>query len=228
MEREARLARICGAIYLVVVATGIFSLAYVPSQTIVADDPVATLSSIRQNEALYRLGIAGLLVNQLAFFLLPLALYELLAPVDRNVARVMILSGVLGIPFALIGGAERMVLLDLLNASLPMSQEAVAQLASVSRMRAGRAMMFAWTFWGLWLLPFGYLVYRSGFLPRFLGVLLMMGCGGYLFNLFGHVLVADHGATTLASVARLPATVGEIGTCLWLLVFGARPRVPES
>ena len=214
------LARMCGAIYLIVVGTGIFSLAYVPGQIMVAGDQLATLANIRENEALYRLGVAGLLLNQLAFFVLPLALFALLAQVDRGLAKVMVLSALAGIPLALVSAAERMVLLDLANAALP--QETLVELATASRSSAGRAMLFATAFWGLWLLPFGYLVYRSGFLPRLLGIVLMLGCGGYLVNLFGLILMADYAQTAVAATLRWPATIGEIGICLWLLLLGAR------
>lgn len=214
------LARICGAIYLVVVGTGIFSLAYVPGQIMVAGDQLATLSNIRENEALYRMGVAGLLLNQLAFFILPIALFALLAEVNRGLAKVMVLAALTGIPLALVGAADRMVLLDLANAALP--QDTLIELATASRSSAGRSMMLATAFWGLWLLPFGYLVYRSGFLPRLLGVVLMLGCGGYLFNLFGLILIADYAQTAVAAALRWPATIGEIGICLWLLVMGAR------
>lgn len=224
MMQEARLTRTCGAIYLVVVATGIFSLAYVPGQTMIPGDQAATLASIRANETLFRLGVAGLLINQLAFFLLPLALFALLARIDRTVAKVMVLAALLGIPLALASAAERLVLLDLANGALPLAQDSLPEFVAATRASAGKLMLFATTFWGLWLLPFGYLVYRSGFLPRLLGVLLMLGCGGYLINLLGLIIVPGYAETTVAATLRWPATLGEIGICLWMLLIGARPR----
>jgi len=224
MMQEARLTRICGAIYLVVVATGIFSLAYVPGQTMIPGDQAATLASIRANETLFRLGVASLLINQLAFFLLPLALFALLARIDRAMAKVMVLAALLGIPLALASAAERLVLLDLANGALPLAQGSLPEFVAATRASAGKLMLFATTFWGLWLLPFGYLVYRSGFLPRVLGVLLMMGCGGYLINLLGLIVVPGYAETAVAATLRWPATLGEIGICLWMLLIGARPR----
>lgn len=224
MEANATLARFCGALYLIVVATGLFALMYVPGQIIVAGDNAATAANILAQQALYRAGIAALLLNQLAFFCLPLALYRLLSPVNEPIARVMVLAALLAIPFGLMSAAERMVILDLLTGDHGLSQAALMQDLALSRASASRAMMFAWTFWGLWLLPFGWLVFRSGFLPRLLGIALMAGCAGYLVSLFGHILVPDFAAMGIGSVARLPATVGEIGICLWLLLMGARPR----
>ena len=77
-------------------------------------------------------------------------------------------------------------------------------------------------FWGLWLFPLGYLVVRCRFLPRTLGVLLMAGCAGYLVDFLGRLLIPAYLHSPLADYATLPAAIGEIGTGLWLLVFGAR------
>jgi len=80
-------------------------------------------------------------------------------------------------------------------------------------------------FWGLWLLPFGYLVYKSGILPRALGILLILGCFGYLIEFAGKVLFPGYAESGIAKWIGLPGSVGEIGICLWLLVMGARePR----
>jgi hypothetical protein len=79
-------------------------------------------------------------------------------------------------------------------------------------------------FLGLWLLPFGYLVYRSGFLPKILDILLMRGCLGYLMNFTGNMLVKNYAVTGVAKFVSLPASIGEIGTCLWLLIVGVKQK----
>jgi hypothetical protein len=75
-------------------------------------------------------------------------------------------------------------------------------------------------FWGLWLFPFGYLVFKSGFLPKVLGVLLMAGCLGYVVNFVGGFLFKGYAATGIASYMSIPSGLGEIGICLWLLIIG--------
>jgi hypothetical protein len=67
-------------------------------------------------------------------------------------------------------------------------------------------------------------VFRSGLLPKVLGVLLMLGCFGYLVDVFGATLFSEYSTTKLARFARVPASIGEIGTCLWLVIFGASKR----
>jgi hypothetical protein len=76
-------------------------------------------------------------------------------------------------------------------------------------------------FWGLWLFPLGYLVFKSGILPKLLGILLMLGCFSYLINFLGHSIMNNYSELGISSYVRLPASLGEIGICLWLLVFGA-------
>jgi hypothetical protein len=77
-------------------------------------------------------------------------------------------------------------------------------------------------FWGLWLFPFGYLVFKSGFLPKILGILLMIGCFGYLLNFTGGFLFPGYGALGIAGYISIPSGLGEIGTCLWLLIVGVK------
>ncbi len=221
-------ARISGFLYLIVIVTGIFTLMYVPGRVLVPDDMVATIANIRAHEPLYRAGIAALLLNQIAFFFLPLALYVLLSPTNTKVAQVMVLAALTGIPLALMSAADRVLILNLLTDNVAISSAYLTDFTAVARATANGAMMFATTFWGLWLLPFGYLVFKSGFLPRILGIALMAGCFGYLMNLFGMILFPDYAATTIASILRLPASIGEIGIGLWLLLVGVRPRKGQT
>lgn len=221
-------ARISGFLYFIVIVTGIFTFMYVPGQIVVPDDAGATIANIRSQEFLYRSGIAALLLNQIAFFILPLALYVLLSPTNPKIAQVMVLAALTGIPLGLVSAIERMMVLNLLTDGVTVAPAAVADLVAMSRAGANWAVAFAGTFWGLWLLPFGYLVFRSGFLPRILGLLLMAGCFGYLINLFGVILVPDYTKMTVASIMRLPASLGEIGIGLWLLLIGARPRADQA
>ena len=81
--------------------------------------------------------------------------------------------------------------------------------------------LIAQMFFGLWLLPLGFLVYRSGYFPKVLGVLLAIGCFGYLADLFTHFLVPDI-AESIAPFVVAPAAVGELSLVVWLLVKGVR------
>jgi hypothetical protein len=73
-------------------------------------------------------------------------------------------------------------------------------------------------------LPFGYLVFKSGFLPKILGVLLMVGCFGYLIDLVAGFLFSNYHETVVASYIRIPGSAGELGICLWLLIMGVERK----
>ncbi len=225
MTSENRISRLAGVLYLVVVVTGIFSLAYVPSQINVANDPAATAGNIVRFESLFRYGIASFLVEQVAFLLLPLVLYRLFRSTHHTAAVLMVALALAGIPIALVSVGHRLDALALLTDARFSQAFAPAQLqalAALSLEAYGNGLLVTRLFWGLWLLPFGYLVLKSGFLPKLLGVLLMLGCLGYMVNVFGELLVPDYFDTWIADYAGLPAAAGEIGTCLWLLLVGAR------
>ena len=217
-----RNGRIAGALYLVVVATGMFCLAWVPSQlgTDVADAAARI--------GLFRAGIAAFMAMQVAFLLLPLALYRVLGDVDRRAAILMVALAAASVPIGLIALSHRMEALSLLDSTAAHATAAVDAAFAASLQRYGHGLRIASLFWGLWLLPFGWLVLRSARIPRVLGVLLMLGGIGYVVKVFGG-LMPDFADSAFARYATLPAALGEIGSCLWLLAFGARAgRVPSA
>lgn len=217
--------RLAGLLYLIVVASGIFSLAYVPGQLVVVDDPQATLAKIVASESLFRQGIAAFLVMQVAFLLLPFALYPLLESAGRRAAVLMVVLAVSSVPLGLSALMHRLDLLSLLAdpvVSRMLGPEQVRAEVVLSLEAYRNGLQVTKLFWGLWLLPFGWLVFKSRRLPRVLGVLLMLGCFGYLLQVFGGLLIPGYPGSAIAPYVPLPAAVGEIGTCLWLLVFGAR------
>lgn len=228
MNRDARIA---GLLYLTVVATGIFCLGYVPSQLNVAGDPQATIGNILANESLFRAGIAAFMVKQLAFLCLPLVLYRVFQDIDRCAAVAMVLFAVVSVPLALVALGNRLDVLALLfepglAKAIPSLQ--LQSLAAHALESYRSDLVAARLFWGLWLLPFGYLVFKSGRLPKLLGGMLILGCAGYLVDVFGALLVPGYPASGFSSYALLPASVGEIGACLWLLLLGVRVPLPVT
>lgn len=219
------MARTAGLLYLIVVLTGIVCLAYVPSQTTVPGDAAATVARLLATQPLFRLGIAAGMICYVAFLLLPFALYRLLAPVNRPAAVLMVALAVASVPLSLLNLGHKLDVVTLLGGANYLQALTPAQLQAqvmLSLAAYGNGILLAKIFWGLWLLPFGYLVFASGILPRVLGVLLMLGCAGYLVDVAGRLFVPGFSESALAGVVTLPAALGEIGTCLWLLVVGAR------
>ncbi|MBU6248392.1 MAG: DUF4386 family protein [Xanthomonadaceae bacterium] len=220
-----RLGRMAGAAYLVNVLAGIFSLMVVPSITGGHGNPVATVQTIMARETLYRAGIAVALLCYVEFLLLPLLLYRLLGAVKRNAAALMVVLAAVSVPLSIASLTHKLDVLALLGHAAWLHAFDAGQLQSqVMLPLAGYAsdLLLAQVFWGLWLIPFGWLVIRSGQLPRLLGYLLVLGGVSYVADVAGQVLVAGHGDMSFARYVTLPAALGEIGTCLWLLVMGAR------
>lgn len=225
MMRENRISRLAGLLYLIVVVTGIFSLAYVPSKITVANNLPATVQNIIESESLFRLGIASFLIEQVAFLLLPIVLFRLLRTVHRSMAVLMVTLAVVSIPIALVSVSHRLDVLSLLTrASLDQAPIPEHVLDAVRRAldSYSNGLLVTSLFWGLWLFPFGYLVLKSGFLPKLLGLLLMLGCLGYMTDVFGALLVPHYSDLPISNYMLLPAAAGEIGTCLWLLLVGVR------
>lgn len=218
LRRDGRLA---GVLYLVVVLAGLHCLAYVPGQV---GDSLAQASA---HAGMFRAGIASFLVMQVAFLLLPFALYRVLGDVDRRAAIAMVALAVVSVPIGLVAVTHRMEALALLDQAKTGGTEAMEMAYALSLQRYGYCLRIASLFWGLWLLPFGWLVLRSGRLPRVLGLLLVLGGLGYVTQVFGG-LAPGVAESPLLRYVRMPAAFGEIGSCLWLLLFGARGGRPGA
>jgi hypothetical protein len=229
MDSNKKTARTAGLLYLIVVVTGIFHLLYVPSQISGKGDAAATVGNIVASESLFRSGIVAGFLCYTAFLVLPFVLYKLLRPVGSNAAALMVAFVVASVPISFASLMHKLDILSLLSGAgslqaLPKDQVQAQVMLSLAAYNNG--ILACQIFWALWLLPFGYLVFKSGFLPRILGILLMIGCFGYLIDFFGSVLFAGYTKTAIADFVTLPGSLGEIGICLWLLVVGARePRL---
>jgi len=223
MDSNMKIARTAGLLYLIVVVGGIFGLLYVPSQIIVPGDALATANNIRASESLFRLWIVTELITTTVFFLLPFVLYKLFQQVDRTLALLMVLFCVASVPFSFVSEVNHLDALTLLSGAEFLKAFTTEQLHAqvmLSLKTSSNASLLAEMFWGLWLFPFGYLVFKSGFLPRFLGVLLIINGFAYLALCFTGLLFPHY--NDLVSRITFPALFGELFIMLWLLIMGAR------
>ena len=217
--------RFAGLLYVLVSIPGVFALIYVPNRLIVHGNATATANNIAASETLFRLGIAAQLISQILFMWVALALYDLLKGVNRRHAAVMLTLIVVSIPIALLNEVNSIAALILVRGDEFLSVLEKSQ-------REAQAMLFlnlhshglgiAAIFWGLWLFPLGLLVYRSGFLPRFLGVLLMANCFSYVVTTFTSLIVPQYG--NIANRWMMPLQFGELLFMFWLLIMGAKPK----
>ena len=211
-------ARIAGALYLLLVVTGVFSFLFVFSSLVVPGDAAETANNIMASESLFRSGIVSWLIGQTIFVLLVLVLYKLLKVVNKNAALLMVIFALVSVPIAFINELNQFAALLLLSGADYLTVFETDQLHALVLffldLREG-GFAIAGIFWGLWLLPFGYLVYKSGFLPRILGVLLIIGGFGYLIDFFIFFLFPNFDV----AVSNFTG-FGEILIALWLLIKG--------
>jgi hypothetical protein len=207
--------RVAAILYLVPFAP--FSLLYVPSRLVVSGDAAATASHIMASESLFRLAIVSNLLNAVCFIFVALLLYQVLKPVNKNMALLMVILNLLGVPILMLNELNRLAVLLLLgDAHLTVfTPDQVHALVPFFLNLHALGINIAVIFWGLWLFPMGYLVFKSGFLPRIIGVLLMIGCFGYLLQSFVAFLLPNLGV----NLAQFTAWV-EVLLPLWLLIKG--------
>ncbi|KAF5423208.1 MAG: protein of unknown function (DUF4386) [Candidatus Methanocomedens sp.] len=202
---------------------------YVPTTLIVPGDATTTANNIMDNELLFRMGIVGSIITQLIQILVVLVLYKLLKTVNKNHASLMVIFALVGVPIAMLNTLNRVAALLLLNGADYLQVFGADQLHAQMMLFLNlneQGVMIASIFWGLWLFPLGYLIYKSGYFPRILAVLVIMAGFGYLIDFFTHFLLPNY--ETIGPVLEL-MTVGETIFMAWVLLKGAKiPKInPE-
>jgi Domain of unknown function (DUF4386) len=221
--------RFAGLLYVLASMVGFFAMGYVPDKLIVHGNAAATANNIAASETLFRLGIAGELLGQAAFIFVALALYDLLKEVNRRHATLMVMLIVVSIPIAFLNELNSFAALVLVRGAEFLSIFDKPQrdaLAMLFLNLHGRGFVVVEIFWGLWLFPLALLVYKSRFLPRFLGVWLALAGFAWVILSLTSVLLPPYQDKVYAY--SQPAIVGEIAFMLWLLIRGAKPQAPDA
>jgi hypothetical protein len=220
-------ARVAGLLYLTLL-TAPLRLLYIPGKLFVHGDATATASNIAAHQTLFRLGILSDLFTATMSIFLTLALYRLFKEVDEGLARLLVILGSLMVTpiyfLNSINDAAALLLArgpDFLSVFDKPQRDALAMM--FLRLH-GHGILVNEIFWGLWLLPFGLLVYRSGFLPRILGAWLILNCFAYLATSVTGLMWPQYEQTVSNWV--FPVMFGELAIMLWLIIMGAKPRQP--
>jgi hypothetical protein len=223
MHPTVKAARVAGAIYLSMVFTAPFSLIYVPSKLIVRGNAAATADNIMAHETMFRLAIFGDLIGQVIFICLAIALYRLLSSVNKTWAALMVAFVLVSAAVGFLNTLNNIAAVILFHGG-----EFLTVFDKPQRDALGMLFIRLHTqgifideiFWGLWLFPFGLLVFRSGFMPRFIGVWLMINCFGYVaLSVIALFFPAYYQAAFRYSQ---PVLFGELVVMLWLLIKGAK------
>jgi hypothetical protein len=218
--------RVAGLWYLLLCVIGPLRLIYIPSKLFVHGNAAATVNNIAAHQWLFRFGIVGDLLGGVILIFLVMAFYRLFKGVDQNLAvLVVIFGGVMPAVIYFVGvvsDAGALIVVrgaDFLSAFDKPQRDALVMLFLRLRDQQNTA---AEILWGVWLLPLAVLVYRSRFLPRFLGVwLILNGVAYVIISLVGE-LFPQYQNTVFAF--SQPALLAELALMLWLVIKGAKPQ----
>jgi hypothetical protein len=224
-KAQKKIARVAGLLYFILAITGAYGIMYVPSSIIVMNDSAATTRNIIANEFLFRTGIFSNLVCQTTFIFLVLALYNLFKEVSEKLAKMMVALVIVSVPIAFLIIFNQLLILITLKEGFMTSFAAVQQqsMAMIFLKMYNQGNVVIGIFWGLWLIPFGLLAYRSGFIHKIVGVLLVIGGISYVVDASVFVLVPAAHSTT-ATLVAIFGSVSELLAVLWLLIVGVRER----
>lgn len=225
---QRKAARVAGVLYLLVIVFGVFAEMVVRARIIVPGDAALTASNIMNSEWLFRIGFASDILMILSFLLLPLAFYVLFKPVGKRLATLVVILVSVSVPLMLVNMliyVSPLVFLSGADYLAVFSAEQLNSLAMSSFDLYTSGVLLATLFHGLWLLPLGYLVYKSGYFPRLFGVLLMLACLGFVLETVQYFLAPGLDVITYPAYAL--EIVGEFTFCGWLLIKGAKVELPQ-
>ena len=219
-------ARLAGLFYFILGVFAYYALMYIPKKIMVRGDTALSADNLLAHEFLYRTGIASHLISVITFLFLALSLYKLFKQTNAEKAKLLVALVVVQVPIVFLLETLNMTCLMILKGqvlrSLPIEQS--KDLAMLFLKIHGYGINILEVFWGLWLIPFGQLVYKSVFIPRVLGVLLIIAGIGYAIDSLTFLLLPEYRSIT-QTVAFILAGLGEGSIILWLLIVGVRDHL---
>ena len=230
MSSPKRLARIAGVLYLFVGIFGGFAEGFVDPKMYVAGNAAATAGNVVANSGLVRMGVVAHLLDGTFFVFLALALYLLLEHVHKSVARAMLVlvalaAGIICLNAVFEFEGLRVATARSYAAAFGADGSNALVLLLLDMQHYGT--LVAQVFFGLWLVPLGYLAFQSGLFAKWLGALLVLGAAGYVVDLLAAFLFPELGRAIHAFVI-IPSAVAEIAMVLYLLVVGVKTVKPDT
>ena len=215
-----KIARIAGILYLSVAILAPLGDMVFRAGLVIQGDAAATASNIMASEGKYRLGFMSDLFTQVIHVFLVLFLYKLLKPINKNQAKIMLVLGLVSVPITMLNELNNIAPLLLLSGADYLNVFPADQLNALVTffidLRA-QGVSISTIYWGLWLFPMGYLIFKSSYLPKYLGILLIIAGAGYLIDFVLFFLFPS------LSISIVIFTFwGEVLFPLWLLIKGVR------
>jgi hypothetical protein len=220
---QRKAARVAGLLYLM---NAVFAIVGViaRSSLVVPGDAVTTANNIMANELVYQFSFMSNVMMMLVGVFLPLALYVVLKQVDKNYSALFVILLLISVPIMCINLVSQFAALLLVRDAGYLTAFGSDQLYSLVNLfleleEIGYAV--AKIFFGIWLLPLGYLVYKSGYFPKILGILLVIACFSYLID-FSTFFLFPSIYESISMLVVLPIMIGEMAFTFWLLLKGAK------
>jgi len=231
MTSPKRLARIAGVLYLLVFISGVFAQGFVLPKIYLAGDAATTAGNVVANSGLARIGVVADLFQATVLVFLGMTLYILLKHVHQSAARAMLVIVAIGSAIICLNDvftfeSVRVATESSYVAALGTAGSSALVLLLLDIQHYG--FYIAQIFFGLWLVPLGYLAYKSGMFPKALGVLLIVGGAGLLVEMLATFLVPDFGEAKINVFVTIPSAVAEILMILYLLVIGVKAPKPAA
>ena len=222
MNSPQKISRVAAFVFLIIFFLGMSAEFFIRPGMIVPGDAAATIKNIAASESLFRLSLVSDLIRLMFLMLLPLVLYKLLKPVNKNIASLMVIFALVTVPISMLNELNHFAVLLLSSGAGYLTAFKADQLNALVMffLELRKYGTFITQFFSFWVLLLGYLVFKSGFLPRILGILLMLGglCYTVLAVLF--FLFPNFDAT----IFGLFAFIGESLFYLWLLIMGVKAQ----
>src|SRR5947209_3617903 len=229
MNSPKRLARIAGVLYLAVGIFGTFAEGFVGLKTYAAGNAAATAGNVVANAGLVRMGVVAHLLDGTFFVFLGMTLYLLLKHVHKSVASAMVVLVAISTGITCLNAVFEFEGLRVATGAVNLAAFGTAGSNALVLLLLDTqhyGLLIAQIFFGLWLVPLGYLSYKSaGWFPKWLGVLLIVGGACYLVDLLAAFLVPDFGKA-IHGFVTIPSAIAEISMVFYLLVIGVRTRKP--
>ena len=224
MTSNKKLGRLAGLLFLLLVIAGVFAEFYVRQKLFVGNDMAATAQNIIENQQLFRIGFISDLLMSTTFFIYAFVLHRIFQQVNKHLSLLMLLFVVISVAMYCQNMLNQYAALELLTNSSysgAIGNEQITALSAFYFDMHGSGYLVNQIFYGLYLFPLGYMIYKSRLVPAIIGIFLILGCIGDLIQFAGYFLYPGSDSAFLANVT-IPADIGEISLCLWLIIKGAR------
>jgi hypothetical protein len=229
MNTNKKIARMAGLFYLIFILLSILVKFLGRSTMIILGDAAATAQNITASEGLFRLSFMSDLLSAMFFLLAAWALYILLKPVNKNLALLFLLLNLGGVAVQSLNLLNQFAAVLLLGGGDYLGAFQTGQVQAMALLFLNlheNGFMIAQIFYSAWLFPLGYLIYKSGFLPKFLGILVLADFVCWLAYFFQYFLFPNF--TVITYLSFPVGFLAEFGLALWLLIMGATDQKSAS